>query len=465
MRLRVASLFKSLFSVEPHERLKLLFLSITFFFIIASYTILKELKDSIFLAMVGREYINYAKLLSMLILVPAIIFYSFLVDRLRRYHLLYVYSFLYGIVGLVFALLLKHPTIGLLNHHVGPHRLFGWLFYFFYEGYSPFMVGVFWAFANSVTNPEEAKKNYGLMVSGSKLGGMLSAALAIFVLSSTGPLKCYINSDVAQHQILLIFSSVIVLFVPFVIMALMKNVSGKYLHGYEAAYQVEKERSKSGGEKTGFLTGLNMFIKYPYLLGIFCMVFFYELINVVLNYQRLGIAQAQSNSISDVSCALFKIIFFTHLVGFIISLLGTKTLMKRLGERLCLMLIPIVTGLLLFYFMVNYTGPALLTVFIIMRAINYGFSYPVRESLYIPTVKEIKFKSKSWIDGFGTKFAKSGGSSFNIFVEYLGESLFFMAYSFFFAGIIVVWLLAAILLGRRFERAVAHNEVIGANKS
>ena len=87
-----------------------------------------------------------------------------------------------------------------------------------------------------------------------------------------------------------------------------------------------------------------------------------------------------------------------------------------------------------------------------MRAINYGFSYPVRESLYIPTVKEIKFKSKSWIDAFGSKFAKPAGSTFNVFAEYLGAGLIFAAYCIFFAGIIGVWVVAAILLGKRFER-------------
>ena len=464
MGLRVANLFKSLFNVEPHERLKLLLLSVTFFFIIGSYTIIKELKDSIFVAVVGKSYIPYAKTFSMIVLVPAIFFYSYLVDRLRRYQLLYVYSIFYGLVGLVFVFFIQHPTIGLLNTTPSPDRLFGWFFYYFVEGYSPFMVSVFWAFANSITDPNEAKQNYGLMVSGSKMGGMLSAGLAWTILSHSNPLAPYINSDVARHQLLLAFSFLLVLFVPFVLMLLIKNVSGRYMHGYEAAYQVEKARHKSGGDKTGFWTGLYMFIKYPYLLGIFCMVFFYELINVVLNYQRLGIAQAQSTCVSDVSSALFKIIFFTHLIGFFISFLGTKTLMNKLGERLCLILIPIATGLLLFYFMFNYTGSGLLTVFIIMRAINYGFSYPVRESLYIPTIKEIKFKSKSWIDGFGTKFAKTGGSSFNIFVEYLGEAFIFTAYSIFFLAIIGTWTLAAFLLGKRFERAVARNEVIGAQK-
>lgn len=464
MGLRVANFFKSMFSVAPQDRLKLFLLSLTFFFVIASYTIIKELKDSIFVAVVGKGYIPYAKTATMIVLVPAILFYAFLVDRLRRYHLLYVYSIFYGVLGLVFAALLSHPTIGLLNTNASPDRLFGWLFYFFVEGYSPFMVSVFWAFANSVTDPQEAKQNYGLMVSGSKLGGMLSAGLAWIVLSHSNPFSYYVSSDIALHQLLLGFSSAMVLVVPFIIMALMKNVSGKYMHGYEAAYQVEKERGKEGTQKTGLFAGLSMFIKYPYILGIFCMIFFYEMINTVLSYQRVGIAQANATCLADMSSFLFKLIFLTHLTGFLISLLGTKTLMNRLGERLCLILIPIVTGILLFYLMFNYTGSGFLAVWVIMRAINYGFSYPVRESLYIPTVKEIKFKSKSWIDAFGTKFAKTGGSTFNVFAEYLGQNWIFSAYCIFFAAVIAVWTIAAFMLGIRFEQAVAAKEVIGTEK-
>jgi AAA family ATP:ADP antiporter len=293
---------------------------------------------------------------------------------------------------------------------------------------------------------------------------MFSAGLAWIILSNSNPFARFISSDIARHQLLLGFSAMMVLVVPFTIMALMKNVSGRYLHGYEAAYQVEKERKKTGESKTGLFAGLNMFIKYPYILGIFCMVFFYEVVNTVLNYQKVGIAQANSSSVSDISSFLFQIIFWTHLIGFLISLLGTKTLLDKLGERLCLLLIPVATGLLLFYFMFNYTQFGMLAVLIIIRAINYGFSYPVRESLYIPTVKEIKFKSKSWIDAFGSKFAKSAGSNFNIFTEYLGQALIFDAYCIFFAGIVGIWVVAAFLLGKRFDQAVANNEVIGAEK-
>lgn len=460
MGLRVADLFKSLFNVAPHERLKLLLLSVTFFFVIASYTIIKELKDSIFVAVVGKCYIAYAKFFSMLLLVPAILFYSLLVDKLRRYQLLYVYSLFYGVMGLVFAVLINHPIIGLPNTQASCFRVFGWLFYVFVEGYSPFMVSVFWAFANSVTDPDEAKKNYGLMVSGSKLGGMLSAGFAWIILSNSNPLARYVHSDIARHQLLLAFAAIMVLAVPIFIRLLIKNVSGRYLHGYEEAYKLEKERRKAGEQKTGLFAGLQMFIKYPYILGIFSMVFFYELINTVLSYQRVSIAQESSSSMAEFSGYFFKIIFFTHTLGFIISLLGTKTLLQKLGEKTCLLLVPLCTGILLLLFMLGYAN--LIAVFMVMRAINYGFSYPVRESLYIPTVKEIKFKSKSWIDAFGTKFAKTGGSSFNVLVDWLGAVSMFVAYSSFFAAIIGIWVVAAYLLGKRFEKAVERHEVIGA---
>jgi AAA family ATP:ADP antiporter len=461
MGLWITQWINSVFWVEKGERRKLFLLSLTFFLVIAAYTIARELKDSIFVAIVGRYYIPGAKLATLIVFIPAILFYSKLVDKLRRYHLLCFYSVLYGSLGILFSYLLGHPTIGIANTETSPYRLFGWIFYFFVEGYSPFLVSVFWAFANSINDPQEAKQNYGLMVSGSKMGGMISAAFAWSLLSEYNPLGRLFVTDIAKHQMLLTFASLLLLIVPVVIITLMRSVSGKFLHGYEAAYQVEKLRAKKGEAQTGMFAGFFMLFKYPYLLGIFCMTFFYEIINTILGYQKIGIAQANSASLSQVSGFLFKIIFMTHLVGFFISLLGTKPLLNRLGERVCLILIPIVTGLLLFYFSVSYNQWAFIIVYVAMRAINYGFSYPVRESLYIPTVKEIKFKSKSWIDAFGSKFAKSTGSTFNYLADQMGPILMMSPYTLFFSLIIGVWLIAAYLLGRRFDQVVANNEVIG----
>lgn len=459
----VCRFIRSWLNVEPGKQLKLVLLTMAFFCIIGAYTVAKELKDSVFTAIVGREFIPQAKIIFILVMIPAIFLYSKLVDRLRRSHLLSFYVLVYGLCGLIFTYLLGHQTIGLLNIHPSKYRLFGWIFYFFVEAYSPFVVGLFWSFANSITNPEEAKNDYALMVSGSKIGGMLTAGGAWALLSVTNPTSFFMCSDVAKHQILLGTSSLLLLAVPFVIYLLMKKVSGGDLHGYEAAYRLEKEQTKKKITHGGILSGLEMFFQYPYVFGIFCIVFFYEVINTVLSYQRVGIACEQANNLCDISAYFFKIVFVTHLIGFVISLFGTKMFLTRFGERFCLMLMPISTALLFVYFFFSTTQWAFLSFFVILRSIHYGFSYPVRETLYIPTVKEVKFKSKSWIDAFGSKIAKSSGSFFTYLTRHFDMRLFMTAESLFFAGIIVLWIVAAYLLGKRYEKAIKNNEVIGSS--
>ena len=463
MSTKIGQFFEYMFQIDRSQRLKFFYLTAIYFFVIGAYTVVKELNNSIFLRVVGADYLPWVKIASMFVLIPAILFYSFMVDKLRRYQLLAFYSLLYGVIGLIFGYFLSSPTIGLANTVADPYRLFGWLFYFFIQGYSPFVVSVFWAFSNSVTSPQEAKNNYSLMVSGSKLGGMLSAGFAwwfVGLISFAG----FELSSVVKFQALFLFSSVMILFVPVLTWMLKKNVPGRNLHGYEAAYIAEKSREKHD-KKVGILSGLTMLIKQPYALGIFGMVFFYEIISVVLDFLRLKLANEASCDVSSLSCILFEQMFFIHFIGFIVSLIGTNFLLKRFGERNCVMLLPILTAILIVVLLINVTAVGSMAainivsvVFIGIKAINYAIGYPVRESLYIPTVKDIKFKTKSWIDAFGSKIAKACASQFNLISPSISS-----AHPVFFSIVLTLWFFTAYLLGNRFRRAVAHNEVIGEN--
>ncbi len=448
--------------IEYYERRKFIILGMVFFMLIGAYTIVQAIKDSIFGHIVGRYWINYARFGSMCILMPAIIFYSKLVDKLRRYYLLCFYSAFYALFSLVFAYFLSDPTIGIANGQADPSRWFGWLFYFFVEGFSPFVVSVFWAFVNSVSSPTSAKRRYGTLTACSKTGGMLSALLCWLLLIWKDAQGNYLFSDTVNHQILLFLTALFLSGIPFLILYLMHAVPGRFLHGYEAAYQAEKAKKMTGKSQTGVFAGIKMLLKYPYVMGIFGMVFFHELFSTILSYLRLRVAQENSESISGVSAILFQIVFMTHLTGFFISAFGTRVLLNKLGERVCLLLIPISMSLVMCMFMFYTASPfAIVLAFVLLKAINYAFSWPVRESLYIPTVKEIKFKSKSWIDAFGAKFGKSAGASFNLFSEWAGPGLFVMTHSIFFFMVIFCWLITAWALGKRFDYAVKHNEVIG----
>ncbi|KKP95219.1 MAG: Plastidic atp adp transporter [candidate division TM6 bacterium GW2011_GWF2_36_131] len=452
--------FKKLWTLNRDERSKLFWMIAVFALVIAAYTICKEMKDLIFVEIVGEDYVPKAKLVSLVVLIPAILFYSFLVNRLRRYQLLCFYAILYGILGLIFTYLLGHPTIGIPNTDQSPWRLFGWIFYIFIEGYSPFIVSVMWAFTNSIFSPKEAKDSYGLLVAGTKIGGILSAAFGWFLLKPIIPW-----SGLVKQQLLVLLPSLIILLVPIGIMLFIKNVSGHLLHGYEAAYDYQKEMAKKQ-ERPGLFAGIKVLIQEPYVLGIFSIIFFYEVLNAVLSFLRIIYAKGAAVGVEDFGSKLFAMALGYHFIGFLIALFGTNALLRWLGERRCLILIPVVLGMLLFGFLAIGTYGALAFVFVAFRAINYGFFYPVRESLYIPTIKAVKFQSKAWIDAFGTKFAKATGSQFNILANLVragfGQGLFQLFHWVFFVVVLGCWTVVAVLLGKRYVTAIENNEVIGA---
>lgn len=460
MNSTLTHIFASFMSTDKYERRKIGLLALTFLLVIAAYTVVYDLKNSIFVAIVGKKYVPYAKLISMVVLVPAILFYSFLVDRLKRHQLLYFYSIFYALFGLICVYIMGHPTIGIANTATSPWRLFGWAFYFLVEGFPSFFVSVFWAFSNSINSPKSAKQNYGVLVSGSKLGGMISSGFTYYLLSMKDVFGKPLFSDVIGHQYVLIFFTMLSLLVSVVVYVLMKTIPENYLHGYEAVYQFEKEKDKQEDSKPGLFAGLQMMFSRPYILGIFGMLSFWEILNTILSYQRLEVAQAASTTVSEMSSLLYQQMFAMHFLGFFISLFGTSTLLKFLGERVCLLLIPLVSGVLLFYFWFTFTPTSLLVVFVTLKSINYAFATPIRESLYIPTVKDIKFKSKSWIDAFGQKIARSLGSGVNMLADKLGPVFYFPLHGAVFVSIVSAWSVTAYLLGRRYMRAVKNNEVI-----
>ena len=449
---------------DKYERIKFILLTVCFAFVIGSYTIAKELKDSVFVSIVGADYLSCAKLATIFLLIPAALGYSRLVDVFRRYQLLAFYSLFYGVVLAIFTIFLGHSTIGLNNTTTSPHRWFGWMFYFILEGYSPFVVGVFWAFANSISNPKEARNYYPLMVTGSKIGGITTALFAYYLLKNLSVLSRFSsgNLDVLSHQILMGVVSAMLLCVPVLLFILMKIVPGHYLHGYEAVYQLEKKLSKQNKSETGIFSGIKLLFESPYVLGIFCLVFFYEILNVVLNFQRIFLLKAAAHSMADLTASMFWQRFLMHFWGMLLSFLGVQFLLRRFGVRQCLLIVPILMSSLLIFFITTYSVESIQYVFIGLGIINYSFSSPLREALYIPTMKDMKFKAKAWIDTFGTKFSKGFGSIFAwISGGAAAGASILSIYATFFTILMSLWFLTAWLLGKRYTKAINNNEIIG----
>jgi len=451
--------FRSLWGIKPEFKAKVFYLSLTFLLMTACQVIWRPMKMAVFSKMVGSYLIPDAKLASLFYVIPLILVYSKLVDWLRRHHLLYCFMIFHAAIGLVFAYLLAHPVYGLANTQINSMRITGWAFYFFMEGFDAFFSTVFWSFADSINNPKDAKNYYGFFVTGSKIGGITASILLYFALkmaTAQGHLTLLPNA--------LAIGSLLMLGAAFAIYKLMKNVPDDVMHGYEAAYKMEKQKShekKSVWQSIrGAFEGLVIMVRKPYVLGIFSLVAFYEIMVVIFDWWVALHADATMPSVGDMTAWYAFYYFLFNLIGLFISLLGTTPILRLIGIRMSLFIFPLLClGLLMF----TYAFPSARTFFAVLvalRAFNYAFNHPTREVLYIPTTKDIKFKAKTWTDAFGSRIAKSFGSIFNVSIKGASPAFALISGLSLSFGLTFLWLIVVYFLGKTLQTAIDNKQVI-----
>lgn len=400
------------------QGIKMFFLSFYFFLVFGSYTLFKDLKDSIFMITVGTKYIPEVKVISLFLMIPLVIIYSWLSNKISRTRLMIIYAIIYGFGGILLSILLNHPTIGLMNTIASKFRWFGWGSYLFLEGASPFLVGLSWSFLSSISHPRDVKKSYMMMTIMSKVGGAFFASVGWF-LSYYLSFSYDKNADVFLYSFMMKFAALSTLLLTVVIILMTYILPSEEFVGYNKEDDLKKSEQKKHTRSFGLFT----LLKNRYVLGIFGMVFFWEIINFIFNNLRLNVAFNSSETIAHISAYLLKSTIFMHLTGLFFAIFGTSFFVNTLGERKSLLLIPISTGIIIFTFLFSQNPTLITIVYPFIGAINYSLSRPLRESLFIVTSKNIQFSTKQWIDSFGQKFFKNVW--FNV---YYFDSAYFSEY-------------------------------------
>ena len=429
-----------------------------FFLIIGSMTIFKELQSSIFIRLVGVEFVPIAKTLSVFLMIPFVLIYSYFVDKLTNTMLLSRILLFFGLFGVIFGVFLGTDRFGIYNQEMSPFRVLGWLFYWYIDAFPPFIVSTFWAFTNSLHTPDEAKKNYSFLVSSSKMGGMFGASIGYLITSG------YISSSFSGEfkTLLLIFcGSFFLLLGSLVVFSTRKKPNFlPVLNSNLAA----KEAKKSEKKKTGIFEGLFLLFKKPYTLGIFATVLSFEVVNQVVNYQRLLFNSEKSSSIDSLNSMLYYQAFFPHFCGFFISIIGTTYLFRVLGIRKTLILVPLLIFMIVLWFMISPTGLSITVAYTGVHAICYAIVGPLRENLYVITSRDIQFKVKAWIDSVGMRISKTTGQQINLLSGLIHKIYGAAVSSHFTAGIfgliIVMWIFVAYKLGNKYTACVRDKQVI-----
>jgi AAA family ATP:ADP antiporter len=456
--------WKSLWSIKSEYASKVFYLALTFLLMSCTLVIWRPLKMAIFAKMIGAYQVPEAKLYSLLFIIPLILIYSKLVDVLRRHHLLYCYTIFHAVGGMIFAYLLSHPVYGLANTHVSSDRWLGWAFYFFMESFDAFFSATFWSFADSVNNPKDAKNYYGFLVSGSKIGGIIASALLYVVLGC-----CSASNGAHVLPGALFIGSLLLFAAAFALHLLVTRVPDNIMHGYEATYQLEKHKKRESGAHgvigvlKSSVEGLIIMIKKPYVLGIFSLVVFYDVMIVIFDWWVAVHADQQMPSVGAMTAFYAKYYFLLNSIGLIISLLGTTPLLRLIGIRFSLFLFPLFCLSMLTITYLFPTADVFFAVLVGLRSFNYAFNHPTREFLYIPTTKEIKFKAKTWTDAFGSRIAKSFGSIFNKALKSASPAFALVSSLSLSFGLVFLWLIVVYFLGKTLQDAITNKRVIGQN--
>lgn len=445
---------------EREEFKKFLRMGLIFALIIGVYWTLRPLKDAIFIHLVDRLHLPYAKTVSVLALLPLVMFYTKLLDRNSREKMLVILPTFYGLMTLGFSVAMVFTQASPAEIAARPFPLLmatktlGYFWYLFVESFGSLVVALFWAFAASTTDPTSAKRGFPMVVAIGQIGGI------IFPYSVGGlPHRLGLATDTLSMVCLGILILLIIPLVRYFLRATPQQLLTSF-HG-------KNEKEEEAKQEPGFLEGLKLMLKHRYLLGIFAANFIYEVVVTIFDF---NFKVAASSEYTGVALSRYLSLYGSsvNIVSLSCLLLGISNVTRFLGLGVALASMPVIVGLALFGFLTIDSLAFLFAVMVGSKAINYALNGPALKQLYIPTTPDVRFKAQAWIETFGSRASKEAGSLFNMLLSPLqsafgaigGRSYYLLLSGCFGFPLLAFWLIVAIFLGRSFRKAIDNKKVI-----
>lgn len=403
-----------------------------FFLVIAAFWILKPLRTSQFLGILGAKNLPWARLTTALLVLPVAAVMAYLSARLPRRRMLLGITVFFGAGHLLF---------GVADRLLEP----AWVhvpFYFWVDIYVTSSVALFWSHLNERTAPGDAKRLYGLIGAGGMLGGIAGSSLSGFLATTLGGanLVFLTAATTAASVPVLLFIDRRFRAAPHAPAAATPEVppspAGEAVPGLRAAWD-----------------GAAMVLRSRYLIGILGIVTLYEISSVLADFQFSAFVvdafpgRAMTDSRTEY---LGRFAFFTGLLGIAIQIFATSAIQRRVGVGAALLVLPaaMASGAAAFLAL-----PALWTASLWFGAdatLNYGIHQSSKEALYTPTPVDAKYRAKAFIDVFGIRLAKAAGALLIWAMVALGSDPRPRAVA--AVAIVALWIRLVVVAGRRFDR-------------
>jgi len=438
---------KSIFAIKKEELPFSILMSLYFFFVITSFWILKPIKKALFIDyykelggldlfswhLLGSQAELIAKVLNMVVAAVAVIVFTILSRRFQREKLTVIFSIFFIACYLLYATLLSSPQ-----------GITVWTFYLFGDLFSTLMVATFFVFLNDSVTSDAAKRLYGLIGFGGVAGGVFGTTSVRALLTQV--------SNTGWMFVL----AVIGLVISGIAVAAGRRVS-QFKKISEEKISNDPDQSIIKGKGNPAIEGAKLVFSSKYLLGIVGIVGLYEMVSTIMDFQfSASVEHFVQGSTREHFATVFAI---TNSVAMFVQLFLTSFVMTRFGVGMALLVLPVTAMLGSFGFLlvpVLLMGSALNTA---DNAFSYSINQSAKESLYVPTTKDEKYRAKAFIDMFVQRFAKAAavGLSLLISTYFAGDFSAIRWLSLLTAAILILWLYVARITGKRFDELTAHD--------
>lgn len=414
------------------------FLSVILFFIIGSYWIFLSLKDSLLKGTIGFDMQPTAKVTSLVVIMATLFVYSKLVDCVKKTTLFFIILGTYAAIFFVLAYFAAHPDIGLGNTLISSSRKFGWVSYFVFESFGSLVVPLFWGFVTSFTTTDAAQRGFPFIIAGGQIGAIVGPTMVT-------------HAEVIGIPTLLFIGACGVSIVPFLIYLFITR-----LKPTTTTQTITHHVGSSWGE------GLKLVLTRPYLMGILGMVMLHQCIGTILAFQMKRMADVQFTSTAGFAAFAGEYGQITNIIALVFTLFGTSFALRRLGLAACLVLYPIVIAFVVGSLIFTAHLPVIYWGMVLLKGLGYALNNPAREIVYIPTSNAVKYKAKSWIDGFGNRSAKAIGAASIIGLQQINHSVSFLMSSSAILSLALVgcWIGIAAYIGRSFNYLVDNKKIL-----
>lgn len=489
--------------IHRRELRKFLSMLGMFFLIALNYNVLRTFKDSMVVTApnAGAEALPFIKVWAILPCAFLLTFiFTRLANRFSREKVFYIMMGIFLVFFLVFTFVLYPLRDSLHPNYLAdqlqailPQGFKGliamfrnWtltLFYVMSDLWSTAIMSVlFWGFANEVTTVSEAKRYYGLLMIGANIASIFAGQMSYYL--STLPFIPKFPYGSTKWEQSICFMTWILLASGVATMAIFRYVNRHLAAKGELPTHPAQRPEKI---KLSLRKNFAYLLKSKYLICIALIVLAYNVaINLVEIAWKDQIKALHPDS-SSFQAYMGQVITQIGIVATLASVFFVNSILRCFSWTASAMIpviMMLITGISFFGFVVFQDSlsplaaivgmtPAALGLLlgamqnVFARSCKYTFFDATKEIAFIPLSDESKLKGKAAIDGVGSRLGKSGGSviyqGLLIFCSTVSASTPYVAVI--FLGILLVWLLAVVSLGKKFDQLIASKSTLDVSEA